>query len=385
MKVAYISGAAFADVDISYLSEAKKINDVYYYIVSTPMGLQQTAIDLSHNENLKEGLNPATEIPEMQNFSQLLDLSKVYVLLHSGQHFYSIPSIKMWRTFYKYLLEQKFDVYHITSIPSPESYWLFRQRKHLVITVHDPFPHSDRVNWKDKLLRRIAFRFINNIILLNTAQKSNFLKHYHLNTDNVYDSSLSCYSFLSAYAGNDNPNCDYVLFFGNISSYKGVEYLFEAMKIVHKTHPYVKLIVAGKGKYYFDKSHYEDLDYFDIRNRFISNEELATLIKYSRFVVVPYVDATQSGVMMSAYAFNKPCVVTNVGGLPEMAGNGKLGIIVQPRNSEILANAMRVLLDHPEKIEEFSKKIYDVYKVGELSWSNVTEELSIVYNKIAKL
>ena len=76
--------------------------------------------------------------------------------------------------------------------------------------------------------------------------------------------------------------------------------------------------MAGGGKFHFDVSEYEALDYIGIRNRFIPDDEMVALIKNCAFMVCPYTDATQSGVIMSAFAFNKPVIATDVGGLPEM-------------------------------------------------------------------
>ena len=109
---------------------------------------------------------------------------------------------------------------------------------------------------------------------------------------------------------------NYVLFFGRISPYKGVEYLFRAMERVHKVHPNVKVIVAGSGEMYFDASEYEKYEYVKIVNRFIELDELADLIRGALFTVCPYTDATQSGVVYSSFALNTPVIATNVGGLP---------------------------------------------------------------------
>ena len=72
------------------------------------------------------------------------------------------------------------------------------------------------------------------------------------------------------------------------------------MELAHTKYPELTLVVAGKGKYYFDIEKYLKLPYFKIDNRFIPDGELAAMIRECEFVVVPYVDATQSGVIMSA-------------------------------------------------------------------------------------
>lgn len=381
-RIAYISSAAYADVDISLLSALQKYADVTYYLCVGPSGLRQTAIDLSSNKDLNDGIVCAKNIPELKQFEALIDLSKMFVYYNSGKHSYSLASITNGIKLYRHLRAGEFDAFHFTSPLTYSQFPLYRFRKSSVLTVHDPFPHSNMNNRNVRIIRFISFKLFKHFILLNKAQREQFIKTYHINENNVYDSSLSCYSFLKAYAEDSNPNGNYILFFGNISTYKGIEYLCESMNMVHDVCPKYKLIIAGKGKFYFDITEYESKDYFEFRNRFIPTEELATLIKYAKLVVVPYVDATQSGVVMSAYAFSKPCVVTNVGGLPEMVGKGNFGVIVEPRNSSALGNAIIECLNNTDTLSNYSKKIQKAYGVGEQSWDAIAKRLITVYSKL---
>ena len=68
-------------------------------------------------------------------------------------------------------------------------------------------------------------------------------------------------------------------------------------------------------------------------------------------MVCPYIDATQSGVVMSAFALNKPVVATKVGALPTMVKNGQYGTIVPPKDVATLASAINTLIENPQKIE----------------------------------
>lgn len=291
-----------------------------------------------------------------------------------------MASIKNEIKLYCHLKAGNYDVYHFTS-PLPYSrFLLYRFRNKSVLTVHDPFPHSNVDNRNVRIIRYISFKLFKHFILLNKAQRKEFIKTFRLKEANVYDSYLSSYTFLRAYAKNENPNGEYILFFGNISSYKGVEYLCESMKMVHEIYPNCKVIIAGKGKYYFDITEYVNKGYFDIRNRFVPTDELATLIKYAKLVVVPYIDATQSGVIMSAYAFSRPCIVTNVGGLPEMVDDGKFGVIVEPRDSKALAKAIVECLSNTNKLLEYSEHIKRAYEEGDKSWEVVSRGLLNIYS-----
>ena len=154
------------------------------------------------------------------------------------------------------------------------------------------------------------------------------------------------------------------------------------MKKVHEKHPECKLVIAGKGDFHFDISEYASLDYIDLRNRFIPDEEMVSLVKNALFMVCPYTDATQSGVIMSSYAFYRPVVATNVGGLPEMVIDGKYGFIVQERNVDALADAIIKLLDNRALLYTFSKNIEEDYTTGERSWRETAKKFVDEYAKL---
>lgn len=130
-----------------------------------------------------------------------------------------------------------------------------------------------------------------------------------------------------------DPKCSYMLFFGFIRDYKGLDWLIEAFADPRFRELPVKLIIAGE--YYTDSKPYEDLiqkhkleEFVISKNDFIPDSEVADYFCAADIVVQPYKDATQSGVTQIAYHFNKPMLVTNVGGLAEIVPNGKVGYVV---------------------------------------------------------
>lgn len=139
-------------------------------------------------------------------------------------------------------------------------------------------------------------------------------------------------------------NQRYVLFFGFIREYKGLDLLLDAMADERMEKLGVKLIVAGE--FYGDpKPYQEQISRHDIGDRvvlhteFIPDHEVNRYFCAADLVVQPYKNATQSGVSQIAYHFEKPMVVTNVGGLPEIVPDGKAGFVVKPDSQEI-ANAI---------------------------------------------
>ena len=136
-----------------------------------------------------------------------------------------------------------------------------------------------------------------------------------------------------------------VLFFGRIWAYKGLEYLIRAEPLITAEIPDAKIVIAGKGE---DFSRYRAMmvhpERFVVHNEFIPDDRRAELFARASVVVLPYVEATQSGVIPVAYTFSKPVVATTVGSIPEMVDDGRTGLLVPPRSEESLAEAIVSLL-----------------------------------------
>ncbi len=175
-----------------------------------------------------------------------------------------------------------------------------------------------------------------------------------------------------------------ILFFGRISPYKGIEYLIKAIKIVKLKIPSVKVVIAGSGDFNFDISEIKKDQSFKILNRFIPSNDLVHLIYSTKIVVCPYTDATQSGVMMTAFAFNKPVIASDVGGFRDVIHDDINGKLVKPKDSHTLADAIIDLLNHPDKIRKMNKIIEKNRKTGEFSWDSISNEIIKIYNKAVK-
>ena len=197
-------------------------------------------------------------------------------------------------------------------------------------------------------------------------------------------SRLSIYTHLqesaSAPALCSHP---YILYIGRIHSHKGIEYFCEAMETITSDMPDVHAVIAGNGSFYFDISKYKKMSNYMFLNRYISNEELVSLISNSIAVVCPYIDATQSGVIMSAFALNKPVVATNVGALHEMVEDGRHGFLVPPKDSKALESAIRQIMQ-PGIAQQMSANIERDYSSGIYSWHTIASEILDIYETIIK-
>lgn len=141
-----------------------------------------------------------------------------------------------------------------------------------------------------------------------------------------------------------------LLFFGFVRPYKGLDTLIDALGLVPAKQNFF-LTVAGEfwqGKEEIvrkiaEKSLHEKIEIID---RYLTEQEVADLFHRADLVVLPYRNATGSGVIPLAYHYNKPVIVTRVGGLPDVVDNGKTGLIVSPESPEELAKAISGITRH---------------------------------------
>jgi len=143
---------------------------------------------------------------------------------------------------------------------------------------------------------------------------------------------------------NLDPSFNYILFFGFIRDYKGLDILLNAMSEDGIRKNKIKLLVAGE--FYTDTKPYFEIieekkieDIVIMSNDFIPDSEVYKYFSACDLVVQPYKSATQSGVTQIAYHFNKPMVITNVGGLEEFVPDGEVGYVVNP-DSKAVADAI---------------------------------------------
>ena len=381
MKIAYLGKIQLSDVDLSYLHEAQKISDITYILEISPRFRQGPAFCLDTVAN-RNGVFKATDIyPEFAKYSDFIDMDKFYVVNTSGK----LWQLKaFWTNFLLllFLIRKGFNLIHVVWPLNIYEFVLYILKRKMILTVHDPFPHTGNDTFIVRLRRKVAFALVPRFIVLNKAQVQQFIDFYRLPKSKVIVSKLSNYTYLRTVKPqlSQVPQKQrYILFAGKISKYKGLDYLLPAMEKVHKQYADVKLIVAGGGRYHFDISKYLAKEYIDIRNHFIPDAELVALLSNAMFVVCPYTDATQSGVVMSAFAFNKPVLVTDVGGLPEMTGDGRYGRIARRKDVDALATAITELIANPAELQRYSQNIASDYDTGILSWKAIAKDLNDKY------
>ena len=218
----------------------------------------------------------------------------------------------------------------------------------IICLADNVIPHEKRIG--DKLFTKYflkscdAFITMSEKVLgdLRLFQKT---KPAYLVTHPLYDNFGAIISRQDARAHLNLPlNEKIILFFGFIRKYKGLDLLLEAMADERIKNAGIKLLVAGE--FYDDEKKYrEQIDSLSIKDQlilktdFIPDSEVKYYLCSADVVVQPYRNATQSGVSPLAYHFEKPMIVTNVGGLPALVPHEKAGLVTEP-NPKAIADAI---------------------------------------------
>ena len=190
-----------------------------------------------------------------------------------------------------------------------------------------------------------------------------------------------------AHLGLD-PEQQYLLFFGLIRDYKGLDLLLDAWARLKQQHPAFssrRLIVAGE--FYTDKEPYiQQIDRLGLQNdvllhaRFIPDEEVKYYFSAADCVVQPYKSATQSGVTQIAYQFCTPMIVTDVGGLAEIVPDGRVGYVAPP-TVEGVADAMARIYEG-DALERFRTNCLEERK--RFSWEAMCDRITELYRMVAE-
>jgi glycosyltransferase involved in cell wall biosynthesis len=260
---------------------------------------------------------------------------------------------------------------------------MFRKTKVLFIC-DNVIPHEKRIG--DKFFTRLVFSTVNYFIVQSKTVEKDLIKFnkknkpYRLSPHplyNIFGEKLRKNEARSFIEKNYNVKFDkekVILFFGYIRKYKGLMYLLEAMKELSKD---VKLLVAGE--FYDDEKPYREKireaglgDNIVLLSDFMPDERVRYFFSVCDCLVLPYTGATQSGIVQIAYYYDKPVIVTDVGGLSEVVISEKTGIIISPGSVNGISGAVRRFYN--ENLEE---KFAENIKTEKLkySWENFVENI----------
>jgi glycosyltransferase involved in cell wall biosynthesis len=287
------------------------------------------------------------------------------------------------------------DIIHVQGCYLPELFILlflkFLRDYRLITTFHDAKAHIGSEYLLHRLTREWFLKKSDGIFVHGKQQKDILIKEHGINENKVHVIPMGEHNvnpFKRYIRIEPYPDKNIVLFFGRIAFYKGIEYLVKCEPVIHREVPGAKIIIAGKesiGKLdvgYLEKCKREIINKnnFLIYDQYIDGKLGAELFQKASVVVLPYIEASQSGVIPVAYAFKKPVVVTNTGALPEIVDDGKTGFVVPTKDTGALAEAIIKLLKDEKLREEMGEAGYKKLNT-DLSWDKISGITTEVYKK----
>ena len=394
MRIAYFTLPALLDVSLSY-SDAIASQVELHMVMQITNNSWRSSLFENQPQDIADGLSPAK--PVLVNFPEPLrdtwkDAASFQMAAFGGKSGLNPRSIKTGFAIIKWLKDLSPDIIHFETT-SGRLLWaqiFLRRIAPLVVTVHDPQPHTGESPIKKRIIRRFTYSLADRFIFHNHVQVPQFCKDYGVSTEKIEYTQLGEYALYRSYLEELKPvDQKMILFFGRLSPYKGIETLLQSAPLVSKKVSDAHFVIAGRpipGYKLPPLPRLSNGGKFTIIEEYIPNSHLAELFQQAAVVVCPYTDATQSGVVMTAYAFWKPVVATNVGGLPEYIDDGKTGMLVDPKNPEALSDGIVMMLNKMKTIEGQQRISNTILKKNqtEFNWDRIATQTIEIYQRIMK-
>ena len=255
------------------------------------------------------------------------------------------------------------------------------KKENRYVLFHNVISHENKPF--EKFLLRHFIKIIGHCIVMNNYNKELILK---INPKaNIISNFHPIYEIPYADNSNNNYKADLniktkknILFFGLIREYKGLDLLINAIALSKNKIKDLKVLVVGENYESLEKYHkiirtHNMKDSFIFINSFVDKDDIKKYFLSSELVVLPYKSASQSGVLSLAYNFNRPVLITDVGGLSDYVSDKKSGFIVEP-NPEHISKKINIFFDE-NLFEMMSNFIKDNKKI--FSWESFEKKLKL--------
>ena len=321
------------------------------------------------------------KIENKADFNELFSKDNIYFIKETPSKKRIISSVI--NTFYElFCIKAKFKnkkydyLIRIFINPLDDIYSMFIKKNHVVNIIHDPKPHLGTPE-KEKKKYINLLKKTKEAIVLTKSFKKQISEEYGIPEDLIYFMRLGKMSTNKQckkcfYSKNDPIN---FLFFGRIEEYKGLNVLAEAYSMLNVNYDDdYSLTIAGSGNFNEYTKQYNELKNVILINRYILETEIEKLfIKPNTVVILPYTDASQSGVIPLAFQYGVPVIASKTGGLFEQLFDGEVGLFFNPKDAKSLYNLMIKFIEDKEIWATQAKKMNEYnYR---FEWREVTKEL----------
>ncbi len=255
----------------------------------------------------------------------------------------------------------------------------FLSVKKIVAICHDPIAHTGTSFYQQYLFKR-HYRKADDVFTLTKSFKETVHEQFEIPLEHIHYVPHGRMQMYNQYSKEmydslhfDSKKYTY-LFFGFIEHYKGLNVLAGAYKKIREQRDDVSLIVAGNGDFAPYKDKFEGIKDVTIINRYIKDEEVGALFAGSNVIsVLPYINATQSGVIPIAYEYLTPIIASDTGGLKEQLNDGKIGLLFECGSIDDLVAKMNKIADDQNEYHR-QQRLMEEYRET-LNWEALAQKL----------
>ena len=238
-----------------------------------------------------------------------------------------------------------------------------------VVVVHDPVPHPGFFHRLSSAWERSAARNATRCVVLGQVF-----------TDTLVESGIAKEAIdvipLGMLSHHETPNrsslkpakSPTILFFGRITTYKGLDVLLRAFEQLVGEQPDLKLRIVGAGDLKPYRQLLTRIPNIEVTNEWVADDAVAGYFNEASFIVLPYTTASQSGVIATASVFGTPVIATRTGALPEQITEGVTGLLVEPGSVGQLEEAMRLLIRDPDRAQQLGGNLA-IHARETLNWN----------------
>jgi len=275
----------------------------------------------------------------------------------------------------KVIGNEQFDLMYIPMM----SYWDAKlmncvKYEQLVTTVHDPIPHSGESKYNKRIMPSVTCA--DKLVALSNEfvdyMKERFGKPVIMiphGRFNYYKDNFGSQNVLSKNATITN-----FLFFGRITEYKGLKILANAFKLIQDKMNDYRLTVAGPGMWSDYEQDFKGVNNLDVINKWFGAEDINKLYLMPNVVtILPYIDATQSGIIPVAKEYFSPVIASDSGGLKEQIEDNVTGLLSKTSDSQSLAEAILKLYSDKKLRDRLAQNAYN--QLEELSWDKLAKKM----------
>lgn len=237
-----------------------------------------------------------------------------------------------------------------------------------ILIIHDSSPHLGESYIYKNFLINFLLKKSTKIITLTDFVKKELVNVKKINNNKISVIPHGYFNYDSFI--KENNGIFNLLFFGVIKKYKGLDFFLDVAKLIQEKYPEVTITIAGSGDLSAYKNKLDLINKLLVHNKWIADNEVGHYFSKSSLVILPYIEASQSGVIPTAYSYGVPVVVTPVGGLKEQVINNITGLITTDISVDSLYHSICQMIDDKELFNACRGHAFE-YARNELDWNKI--------------